>query len=467
MEREAVIETLRREIVRGEVRDGTEEAAVVRIAGRDLSGVGEPLRGEVTVRYFPFLVGRATGAGTSILAEPDLSVEERPPYRVSRRHLTLERRGREIWAVDAGSRYGSLVDRRFLGGGTDRPREARLDTGRHEILLGGEGGRVLLECQVFTEGSEESPPYVVTFGDRGLPVSELYGRLYRRTQTVLGLLEGDGRRGLETAWDLCASIHDHPEALDVLYYYSALPETGEDVLVTHALNVAIYTLRLAASLGMGRDEAVLLAVAALFHDLGMFDVPREIVQKRETITDGEFEVIKRHPRDGRDRLAAAAGLDPIVGAAAYGHHERVDGSGYPEGTRDLSEYVELIAMVDFFEAVTHQRPQRGPLTPHEGMRLLIDHRRRVFRPTALRSFLKAFSLFPIYSVVRLNTGEVGQVVKTWRERPLRPVVRVLFDHRGREAPAEKGLVDLARDERLFIVRDISDRVFIRRYFRLA
>lgn len=141
-----------------------------------------------------------------------------------------------------------------------------------------------------------------------------------------------------------------------------------------------------------------------------------------------------------------------------------DGSGYPRRLRRLPDATELFAAVDFFEAVTHHRPQRGPVTPHEGMRMLKDMGRGVFRRQVVKSLLDAFSLYPVFSVVKLSGGEVGQVVRVHAHWPLQPVVRLLFDRRGGKV-APRREIDLLRDSR-FITRDISDRVFLDNYFRI-
>jgi len=210
---------------------------------------------------------------------------------------------------------------------------------------------------------------------------------------------------------------------------------------------------------------VKFALAALFHDVGMYEVPRKIVHKRDLITLEEFEVIRRHPEDGERRLREVIAADELLRTVALEHHERIDGKGYPRGTKSLSRFAELIAMVDFFEALTHHRPQRGPVTPHEGMQHLIRLRHGIFSPATVKLFIKGFSLFPVYSVVRLNTGEIGQVMATHPDWPLRPTVHVFFDRNGQVVSNGKE-IDLVKEKFIYIVKDISDRIFVDHYFRI-
>jgi len=123
-------------------------------------------------------------------------------------------------------------------------------------------------------------------------------------------------------------------------------------------------------------------------------------------------------------------------------------------------------MVDFFEAVTHNRPQRGPITPHEAMKMMLSSGREgVFSPTALKTFLNTFSLFPVNSVVKLNSGEIGQVVRTNPSWPLRPKVKIILGSDG-YPPKGKKEVDLLHEDILFITADISGSIFTDTYAEL-
>ena len=122
-------------------------------------------------------------------------------------------------------------------------------------------------------------------------------------------------------------------------------------------------------------------------------------------------------------------------------------------------------MVDFFEAVTHCRPQRGPLTPHMGMKMLLESKKGKFSRETLTAFVNEFSLFPVCSVVQLNSREIGQVVRANPNSPLRPIVRILLRSDGQPVEEERE-VDLLHDSVLFITEDISEKIFTDNYFKL-
>jgi HD-GYP domain-containing protein (c-di-GMP phosphodiesterase class II) len=468
MDSKNILEVLQGELAHEREATGDQEGATkVLLQGqnpasaKNLSGRG------MTIRYFPFHIGRMGSNSTSSGEEPDLFLEDRRPYHISRLHITLERRGKEILLIDRNSRSGSMVDNIPLGGRLGGARELALSPGKHEIRLGGKSSPFSFTLDVVPDHDMVGINEQVRFGNRTVPVSALYSRLYQQTGMLFRHFFVDPRKSLEMAHDLVESMLNYPEAIEPLYYFSAVPAMYDDLIVTHSLNVAICIMKLAAAIPLprGSEDRKRLALGALLHDIGMYDVPAEIVNKRDMITAEEYELIKRHPIQGQIWLREAGNTDDLLPAIALTHHERIDGQGYPQGIEALSEYAELIAMVDFFEAVTHYRPQRGPITPHEGIRGLIDLKKAIFSPHLLKQFITAFSLYPVYSVVRLNTGEIGQVVKTDRNRPLCPTVRIFFTRNGK-AVSKGPEIDLAKERHVYIVKDISDRAFVDHYFKL-
>jgi HD-GYP domain-containing protein (c-di-GMP phosphodiesterase class II) len=455
------------------VRDPDREVDVLATRGNyrvTISGLTktskEALLGrDLMVRHFPFTIGRSHfGSGFS-RGEPDFPLQDTEPVRISRRHLTLELRDGRISLTGRTSRFGSLVNGEPLGkkaGGSGR---ISLTEGNHEVILGGRSSRLIFRMEVRrSKGTEASDDYV-KWGNHIIPVAAHYIRLCLAAKEVIYPSSLGARERIAKALKLSADIAKDPKSTEMLHGYSAHPHTFSDVIAAHSINVAIYAIRLAAGRAFPKQDLVWIGAAALLHDIGMYTVPSEIVHKTETITREEFEVIKRHTEAGYADLSA--GQDPLslVPTAAHEHHERVDGSGYPSGKKDLDERVELLGLVDFFEAVTHHRPQRGAVTPHQGMRMLVGMKYEPFSPRLLKTFLSVFSLFPVFSVVRLNSGELAQVIRSNRDWILRPVVRLLLDRHGNPVE-ETEEIDLSREKSLFITKDISDRVFIDSYFRI-
>ena len=462
------------EIIRKEVSDDAEKielqknAPIAILRGRNTLSAKALLDQDLTIRCFPFHIGRGGRGNTranTFRNEPDLSLEDHPPYRLSGLHLILERRGKEIFLVDPSSRNGSIVNNEPLGERIGGPKELPLSSKEYEIRLGGATSPFVYSIAVKTEKEVYAVQEQIRYGDRTLPVSLLYGRLYQQTQQILAHFFKDGPASLAMARAMVQTILANPDIIDPLYFFSATPETGDDVIATHSLNVAVYAIRLARLVPITGNDLLTFALAAFFHDIGLYDLPLQIINKKELVTAEEYELIKTHSLSGKTKLEAVNGMNALIPTVALEHHERVDGYGYPKGSKILSQQAEMIAMVDFFEALTHYRPQRGPVTPHEGMRILIEQQKGIFNPSMVKLFIRAFSLFPVYSIVRLNTGETGQVVDTNPDRPLRPTVRIFFDRHGNRLDEERR-IDLSHNDFLYISKDITDRVFMDHCLRL-
>ncbi|MCX7981525.1 MAG: HD domain-containing protein [Syntrophales bacterium] len=443
-------------------RDKLENPPVVVLSGQSVQTRKLLLDREMVIRHFPFSIGRRRTIPMISRMEPEILIEDVPPFRISRKHVTLRRDELGIWLMDEKSAKGTVLDGKRL-----KASEAVLvEPGAHELILGGYTSPYAFSLRVVEDVvAGLTRDEKISLEGKDVSVSLLYLHLYDFTRKLLKVFFQDTSASVAMAQDMTDYIMKNDFCIDALYYYSAAPTIADDLIAHHSLNVFLYTLRLSSMVGIPVETRRALAVAALYHDLGMYDVPAEVVGKRDTLNEKEFEIIKSHSVTGWKRTSHLAKENPLIPAVAYEHHERIDGSGYPRSIKDLSPYVELVAMVDFFEAITHYRPQRGPITPHEGVRKILNMKEAIFRIENLKTFIKGFSLYPVYSVVRLNTGEVGQVVDVHPDQPLRPVVRLHFDSFG-EALKETREVDLASNPNLYVRQDISDRVFIDRYFPL-
>jgi len=333
--------------------------------------------------------------------------------------------------------------------------------------LGGASSPFIFQMEVTGTDRVGVNGYNVGCEDRITPVTCLYIRLCHYTKAVLtdaSYTVGDRIQG---ALDIIAPIAKDREMIDGLYCYSGHRATFSDVIVAHSVNVAIYTTKLLVGLSLSREDITKIGAAALLHDIGLYDIPEEIIYKEEEeiVSQAEYKELKRHPIIGYERLSSARHQYQLIASITLEHHERIDGSGYPNGAKTLSEITELFGIADFFETVTHSRPQRGPLTPHMGMKVLLESKRGKFSREVLKAFVNEFSLYPVNSVVQLNSGEIGQVVKTNMHWPLRPIIRILLRNDGQPVQ-EKREVDLLRSNILFITKNISDQIFTENYVKL-
>ena len=441
----------------------TERNYIVTISGLNKISKEALLGKKLIIRHFPFTIGRASFSHPFSFRGPDFLIVESETGRISRKHLSIDLQDDQIVLEDENSRFGSLINGEQIGKNAGGKGRISLRYGKNELKLGGRSSPFVFEIDVIKNDQKKVLEDYVRCGDHVVPVAAMYIKLCQATKEIIRPSNIDNQKLITMAMNLSESIVKDPKMAEMLHCYAAHPETFSDVIVSHSINVCIYAIQFARGLSYSVENMIKIGASALLHDIGMYKVPREITYKKETISGEEFEIMKRHPTYGHDRLFSADNNLEMVPVVAHEHHERIDGSGYPKGKVILEEIVELIGMVDFFEAITHNRPQRGPITPHQGVQMLMGRKHEFFSPKLLKTFVNIFSLFPVFSIVRLNTGDIGQVVKSNLDWILRPTVRVLFDKHGEALPVKRE-VDLSKDEHLFITKDISDRIFIDTYF---
>lgn len=217
----------------------------------------------------------------------------------------------------------------------------------------------------------------------------------------------------------------------------------------HMVNVCILSLALAQAVRLPRDEAIILGIGGLLHDVGKVKVPAEILRHDGALDEEQWRLIRRHPVDG-------AGLVLITSRDAYHpavapvleHHLAFDGSGYPRlsGRRQPSLSARLVSVADCFDAMTSKRSYRKPEERRQALSILQAGAGRSYDPRVVRTFVRMVGIFPVGSLVLLSTGEVAAVLRNHEELLARPIVRVVLDPEGEEAePVEFDLSDRGPD----------------------
>jgi putative nucleotidyltransferase with HDIG domain len=221
---------------------------------------------------------------------------------------------------------------------------------------------------------------------------------------------------------------------------------------THMVNVSILTMGQARGLGI---EGALLrefGLAALMHDIGKVRTPAEILNKPDKLTDREFAIMKRHTVDGAAILRTTPEIPALAPVVAFEHHLRLDGSGYPSGvTRpSLNLCTMLCSIADVYDAMRSQRGYQQSFPTERILQVLKRNDGLQFDQHLVRRFVQLIGIYPAGNLVRLNTGGVAIVIKTYAPDPYRPQVRMLFDRDGNrlERPYEINLWDAAGNDDL-------------------
>jgi HD-GYP domain-containing protein (c-di-GMP phosphodiesterase class II) len=222
-------------------------------------------------------------------------------------------------------------------------------------------------------------------------------------------------------------------------------EYRENYLYTHSVNVCLLTVKLSKALNFSKDVLFQMVIASLFHDIGMMKIPEEVWNTEERLSHENTERIHDHGPLGKEIFDGLSGIDEVVGVIIGQHHERIDGTGYPEHlTKNEIHYgARLLALVDRYEAQTHTRLWKPRYLPDKAIQLILDNESRTFDSHYIKALLKHISIFPIGTLVRISSGEVGRVIKTNEATPMRPVINVIYDREGRRREQAR-TVDLSK-----------------------
>jgi len=140
-------------------------------------------------------------------------------------------------------------------------------------------------------------------------------------------------------------------------------------LYTHAVNVCTYATALGRTIRLEQEELLDLSPAAFLHDVGKVRIPPAVLHKPAPLTEEEWAIVRRHPEWGVQILRVKTFSRPLIRTIVLQHHERLDGSGYPQGLTGLHIHLlaRLVALVDVYDALTSERPYRASLTPFKAL----------------------------------------------------------------------------------------------------
>lgn len=219
----------------------------------------------------------------------------------------------------------------------------------------------------------------------------------------------------------------------------------DNYLLEHSVNLSVLMSLFGSYRKLAADILHQTIVGALLHDLGKILTPDEILHKPGRLTAEEFEVMKLHARHSRDILASTEGIGEIAVITAAQHHEKLDGSGYPEGLKgeEITEYGRMVAITDVYDAITSDRVYHKGMTPTQGLKKLLEWSGDHLDPTLVKQFIRCIGLYPVGSLVLLESGRLGVVVETNDADQRLPVVRVMYHTRFR-LPITVETIDLSR-----------------------
>jgi putative nucleotidyltransferase with HDIG domain len=314
----------------------------------------------------------------------------------------------------------------------------------------------------FVEVEEDSVPVLPSAGEVEAPASadpqtyseelEVAKEVYRDAKHIVSLAMQDVRMGREVRMDvidqvvsrMTESVLRNPDAIASLSRLKSFDE----YTFFHSVNTCVLAVALGRRLRLERDHLQLLGTGALLHDIGKMAIPAEILNKAGKLSTCEYEIIKQHAMRGAEILSTTTGLREQAILPALEHHERVDGTGYPhrKSHEQLSMFGLISAVVDVYDAVTSDRVYHKAMVPHKALQFLyVLGQRGHLDLRMVQHFIQCVGVYPVGSVVSLNTGEIAIVRQVHQEAEVRPSVLLVRDGCGVSIDPPREL-DLARED---------------------
>lgn len=208
----------------------------------------------------------------------------------------------------------------------------------------------------------------------------------------------------------------------------------------HMLNVGLLSIALGQALGLRRDQVVSLGLGGLLHDVGKVHMPEDVLFHVGKLSEEQWRIVQKHPVDGAGLVFGTDdGMYHPAATVVLEHHSAYDLTGYPRLSHRAHPSVpaRLVSVADCFDAITSKRAYRAPSARRDALDILESGMGRGFDPRVVRVFVGLLGLFPVGSLVRLTSGEVGLVVRNHDRLLARPTVLVVLDANGNAAEPEE------------------------------
>lgn len=261
-------------------------------------------------------------------------------------------------------------------------------------------------------------------------------------EKLIGDLSGKGQPDVSNLDIVSNSIINeityNPRVVQFIYQI----REHDDYTFEHSLNVAFYSALICKWLNLNEKKTESIIKTGLLHDLGKVNIPIDLLNKKEKLYPKELEQIQKHAVDGYNLIKDIVPLDSDIKLGVLLHHERMDGSGYPNkySGRQLNMNTKIVSIADTYDALTSDRTYKTRYTPFMALNVLMTEGLTSYDINILNTFVSNLIFHYVGLQVLLSTGEIGKVVHI----PLYNITRPIVD-------IDSKLVDLSKDDSLSIV----------------
>ena len=350
-----------------------------------------------------------------------------------------------------------FVRNRFLLRSDDEIRKI-VQAGIHDVVIDSGKGLDVQDAPTVAQARAETErelvqiaaaaPQVVTRVSLGMELARAT-QVRRQASSQVRTVMADVRLGKaveidrvqHTVQDITESILRNPGALVGLLRI----KNKDDYTFLHSVSVCALMVAFCRSRGVDGATTHQAGLGGLLHDTGKALVPDSVLNKPGPLTPEEFALIKRHPRDGYDILCRSPELGAIPLDIALHHHERRDGSGYPDHLAGdaISELAQMAAIVDVYDALTSDRSYHKGVAAAEALRKIYEWSKFHFNPVFAQDFMRCVGIYPVGTMVMLESGRLAVVIEAHESNLLAPKVNVFFSTKS-NAYIKPETVDLSR-----------------------
>jgi len=230
------------------------------------------------------------------------------------------------------------------------------------------------------------------------------------------------------------------------YMWLSMIQKKSAYTYSHSVDNCALAIAFGRHMGLPKKDLRTLSIGLLMMDIGNVHVPQEILNKKGQLTDAEYMVVKKHVGHSVEILKSTKDMNEDVVNIAMTHHERFDGSGYPnalQGTH-IPVYGRMAAIIDCYDAMTSQRPFSAAKSPYSALQNIYNWRGSLFQPELVEQFLQCMGVYPTGSIVEMTNGEVGIVLSQNVTQRMRPIIMLVLDEEKAHL-VEYKTVDLAKE----------------------
>ena len=269
-----------------------------------------------------------------------------------------------------------------------------------------------------------------------------------KTRSYIDNMLGEARMGkivdTKKAKSLVAELAKNLAiSIDASVWLTQLKDRDEYTAI-HSLNVCVLSLTFGRALKLPEKELHELGLGALLHDIGKMRVPLKVLNKPGKLTPDEFEIMKSHPGMGYELIRSDKNLSTEVLKIVRNHHERLNGEGYPDklAEENISYFTKIVSITDVYDAITSDRCYHDGMTPHDALKNLYEWMPGNFDARLIESFIRTIGIYPVGSIVELQTGHIGIVVSLNETHRLKPLLMLIMN-RDKEYYPQRKLINLA------------------------